>query len=257
MAGHDINYISLGGLLHGMGPAAGRPAQPLNLIGDFGGGGLLLVAGLLAALLDAARSGKGQVVDAAMTDGASLLGAMIWAYRGKGQWKDERESNLFDGGAPFYGTYRCKDGRYVAVGNIETEFWDAMLEHGGIENVPVLAARDDRDRWPEVRKQLEAIFLTRARDEWCADLEGTDACVTPVLTMAEAPLHPFALDRKSFVEIAGVVQPAPAPRFERTPGSVKSPPPLVGEHSRALLQGHGFSEAEIEQALATGIVQQA
>lgn len=257
MAGHDINYISLSGLLYGMGPADGRPAQPLNLIGDFGGGGMLLVAGLLAALLEAARSGKGQVVDAAMADGASLLGAMIWAYYGKGLWKDERESNLFDGGAPFYGTYRCKDGRYVAVGNIEAEFWEAMLAHGGIDSDPVLAVRDDRARWPEVRKRLEDIFLTRTRDEWCTRLEGTDACVTPVLTMAEAPRHPFSQDRRSFVEVAGVVQPAPAPRFERTPGSVKSPPPLVGEHSRSLLEAHGFSHAEIEQALAAGIVQQA
>jgi alpha-methylacyl-CoA racemase len=256
-AGHDINYISLTGLLHGMGPADGRPVAPLNLIGDFGGGGMFLVAGMLAALLEASRSGRGQVVDAAMADGASLLGAMIWAYYGKGSWKDQRESNLFDGGAPFYGTYRCKDGGYVALGNIEAEFWDAMLEHARVESDPVLAVRDERARWPEVRARLAEIFLTRTRDEWCACLEGTDACVTPVLTMSEAPRHAFARDRGAFVEVAGVTQPAPAPRFARTPGSIKSPPPVVGEHSRTLLEAHGFGAREIEQLIATGVVQQA
>ena len=257
MAGHDINYISLSGLLHGMGPKDGRPAQPLNLIGDFGGGGMFLVAGVLAALLEASRSGRGQVVDTAMADGASLLGAMIWAYHGKGSWKDERESNIFDGGAPYYGTYRCKDGEYVAVGNIEADFWEAMLEHGAIAHDAVLAARDDRERWPEVRERLAAIFMTRTRDDWCARLDATDACVTPVLSMKEAPTHPFSKDRGAFVDVAGVTQPAPAPRFARTPGSVKSPPPLVGEHSRVILRDHGFSEAEIGAALATGLIQQA
>ncbi len=232
LAGHDLNYLALTGLLHTIGPADGRPVPPLNLVGDFGGGGMLLVAGMLAALLEAGRSGRGQVVDAAMVDGASLLGAMIWAYRGKGQWRDEREANLFDGGAPFYGA------------------------HGGIPDEPVLAARDDRARWPEVRARLADIFVTRTRDEWCTVFAGTDACVTPVLTMDEAPHDPAAHVRGAFVDVAGVVQPAPAPRFTRTPGRVATPPPTVGEHSCAVLRDYGFSESEIAAALAAGTVAQ-
>ncbi len=256
-AGHDINYIALTGALHGMGPADGRPTPPMNLLGDFGGGGMFLVAGVLAALLECGRSGRGQVVDAAMTDGASLLSSMIWAYRGKGRWKDEREANLFDGGAPFYGTYRCADGRYLAVGAIEGEFWDLLVTRCGIDEPLLRGERHDRSRWPQVRARLAEIFLTRARNEWCDLLESTDACVTPVLNMGEAVTHPQAVARGAFIEVAGVVQPAPAPRLGRTPAAVTSPPPLVGEHSQAILRAHGFSENEIAQALAGGVVQQA
>ncbi len=257
-AGHDINYIALTGALHGMGPAGGRPTPPMNLLGDFGGGGMFLVAGVLAALLETSRSGRGQVVDAAMTDGASLLSAMIWAYRGKGRWKDEREANLFDGGAPFYGTYRCADGRYVALGAIEGEFWNLLLERAGIDAVDdafLREHRNDRARWPDVRERLAVIFGTRTQAEWCALMDGTDACLTPVLSMSEAAVHPQSMARGAFIESAGVTQPAPAPRFARTPGSVTSPPPLVGEHSSAILRAHGFSEEEVTQALESGVVQ--
>ena len=253
-AGHDINYVALTGMLHGFGPADGRPAQPMNLLGDFAGGGMFLVAGVLAALLERGRSGRGQVVDAAMTDGVSLLAGMIWANRGKGRWRDERESNIFDGGAPFYGTYRCADGGYVAVGAIEREFWDLMVRNGGMDEALLSAQRDDRSQWPAVRERLAEVFLTRTRDEWCALLDSSDTCVTPVLRMGEAVAHPHAQARGAFMEVGGVVQPVPAPRFERTPGAVQSVPPLPGEHSEAILRAHGFSDAEIARLIASEVV---
>ncbi len=256
-AGHDINYIALTGMLSTFGPGDGRPAPPLNLLGDFGGGGMFLVAGVLAALLERGRSGRGQVVDAAMVDGASLLASMIWGYRGKGRWQPQREANLFDGGAPFYGTYRCADGQYVALGAIEKEFWELLMTRAGIHDAELDAARDDRARWPELRARLAAVFETRTRDEWCAMTEGTDACLSPVLSMDEAPAHPQSATRQAFFEREGVLQPAPAPRLGRTPAAVTTPPPLVGEHSRAVLQSHGFSAGEIDAALASGVVQQA
>ncbi|MBC7727058.1 MAG: CoA transferase, partial [Microbacteriaceae bacterium] len=177
-AGHDINYVAITGMLSTFGPKDGRPAQPLNLLGDFAGGGMFLIAGVLAALLECGRSGRGQVVDTAMADGASLLSSMIWGYRGKGRWRDEREANIFDGGAPFYGTYRCADGGYLAVGSIEAGFWDLMSERCGINDPWLHAHRRKREHWPEARERLAAIFLTRPRDAWCALLDGTDACVT-------------------------------------------------------------------------------
>ncbi len=256
-AGHDINYIALTGMLGTFGPKDGRPSAPLNLLGDFGGGGMFLVAGVLAALLECGRSGRGQVVDVSMADGASLLSSMIWGYRSKGRWVDERESNLFDGGAPFYGTYRCADGRYIAVGGIEAEFWEQMTSCCGIDDPILLAHRNDRSRWPELRERLAAIFLTRSRDDWCALLEGSDACVTPVLDMTEAVSHPHSVARGAFLEREGAIQPAPAPRFARTPAAVVLPPPLVGEHSESVLHECGFSDDEIAEALANGVVQQA
>lgn len=255
-AGHDINYVALTGLLGAFGPADGRPAPPLNLLGDFGGGGMFIICGVLAALFERSRSGRGQVVDAAMMDGASLLSSMIWGYRGKGRWKDEREANLFDGGAPFYGTYRCADGRYLAVGAIEGEFWHTFTSLCGIDDAELLAHRNDRARWPEMRERLAAALLKRPRDAWCALLEGTDACVSPVLDMGEATQHPHAMARGAFFEQAGVVQPSPAPRFDRTPGRPGGLPPLVGEHSRDVLEAHGFSDQEVAALLSAGIIQQ-
>ena len=256
-AGHDINYIAGTGMLSAIGPADGRPAQPLNLIGDFGGGGMLLIAGVLAARFERQQSGRGQVVDAAMADGALLLSSMIWGYRGKGLWQDRREANIFDGGAPFYGTYRCADGGWVALGAIEAEFWKDFLDRCGIDDADLRDYQQDRSRWPQLRQRLADIFATRSRDEWCALTAGSDACLSPVLEWSEAPAFEFNMQRGSFATVAGVVQPAPAPRFERTPGSVSTEPPLVGEHSHSVLQDWGVDAAEVARLEADGIVVQA
>jgi alpha-methylacyl-CoA racemase len=256
-AGHDINYIALTGVLSAIGPRDGRPVPPLNLVGDFGGGGMLIIAGMLAALLERAKSGRGQVVDAAMYEGAALLTSMMWGYIAKGRWKEQRESNLFDGGPPFYGTYRCSDGGYVALGNIEAEFWSDFLERCGVDDPDLRDYQKDETRWPELRKRLDALFATRPRDEWCAMVEGSDACLSPVLDWSEAPHHPLAKARGAFTEVAGVTQPAPTPKFSRTPGSVGSPPPLVGEHTREVLARFEFSADEIERLIRNGVVDQA
>ena len=255
-AGHDINFIAVTGILAAIGPADGRPTPPLNLIGDFGGGGMMLVAGVLAALVERATSGRGQVVDAAMAEGASLLAAMIWAYHGKGLWQAEREANLFDGGAPFYGTYRCADGRYVAVGAIEPEFWSLLLDRLGIDDPLLRGHQRDRARWPELRARLAAVLATRPRDEWCRLAEDSDACLAPVLGFDEAPAHAQAAARDGFATRDGTVQPAPAPRFSRTAGAIGSAPAFVGEHSRAILADAGFPASEIADLEARGIVAQ-
>ncbi|WP_137178182.1 CaiB/BaiF CoA-transferase family protein [Roseomonas sp. AR75] len=254
-AGHDLTYLATTGILASIG-AAERPVPPLNLLGDFGGGGMLLVAGILAALVERQRSGRGQVVDAAMTEGASLLAAMIWAYHGKGLWREAREQNLFDGGAPFYGTYRCADGKWLAVGAIEKEFWHLFLDRCSIADAELREAAHDRARWPEMRVRLAAILATRPRADWLAAAEDSDACIAPVLGFTEAPAAPQAAARGAFVEVAGVTQPAPAPRFSRTPGRVNSPPPTPGEHSRAILADWGFAAQEVEALEADGVVVQ-
>jgi alpha-methylacyl-CoA racemase len=222
-AGHDINYISLTGALHAIGRAGERPVPPLNLVGDFGGGSMLLVAGVLAALYERSRSGAGQVVDAAMVDGTGLLSQMIWSMRGQDRWSDERGTNVLDGGAPFYDTYVCADDRYVAVGAIEPQFYTQLLTGLGLRSEDLPAQRD-RSGWPELRETFAATFATRTRDEWAGVFAGTDACVSPVLTFAEAASHPHAARREAFVEIDEVVQPAPAPRFSRSrPGLPTGP----------------------------------
>jgi len=255
-AGHDINYLALTGLLGAIGPGDDRPVPPLNLLADFGGGGMLLVSGILAALVERYRSGRGQVLDAALIDGASLLAGMIWAYRAKGQWQDRREANLFDGGAPFYGTYRCRDGRYVALGCIEHEFWQIVLERAGWTQDPLLAQRDDRSAWPAVRARLAELIAARTQAEWVALFENTDACLSPVLTLGEALEHPHNVERSAFISLADTPQPAPAPRLQRTPACVGGVPPLVGEDTVEVLREAGLSAAEIEDALANGTVQQ-
>ena len=254
-AGHDITYLAETGLLAAIGTAE-RPVPPLNLIGDFGGGGMLLVAGILAALVERQGSGRGQVVDAAMAEGASLLGAMIWAYHGKGLWRSERASNLFDGGAPFYGTYRCADGAWIALGPIEQEFWHDFLDRCGIIDGELREGVRDRARWPELRAKLGAIIATRPRGEWLAMTEGSDACLAPVLDFDEAPHTPQAIARDAFTKVAGVIQPSPAPRFDRTPGGTSRPPPTPGEHSRAILTDWGFSQVEVTALEAAGTVTQ-
>lgn len=215
--GHDINYIGLTGVLHAIGPSQGRPSVPLNLIGDFGGGAMLLLFGVLAAVLEARASGKGQVVDAAMVDGCTALLAPVWGRLQSGQWLDQRESNWLDGGAPFYGTYETADGRFVAVGAIESLFYADLLKGLGLQ-VQQLPAQHDRTAWPALRERFKQIFMQRTRDEWCEVFSGLQACVTPVLSLTEACEHPHLKARQAFVEMDGVAQPAPAPRFSRTPG---------------------------------------
>ena len=223
-AGHDINYISLTGMLHAIGPAGGPPVVPLNLVGDFGGGSAYLVIGVLAALTERQRSGAGQVVDAAIVDGVSSLGQALWSTRATMGWSDQRGTNLLDSGAPFYGVYECADDRHVAVGAIEPQFYAALLAGLGLDQAD-LPAQHDRTSWPATRDRFAAIFATRARDDWSAVFAGTDACVPPVLSLAEAPAHPHLAARQSLVELGGVVQAAVAPRFSRSvPGEPADPP---------------------------------
>jgi alpha-methylacyl-CoA racemase len=221
-AGHDINYISLTGLLHAIGRPGERPVPPLNLVGDFGGGSMLLLVGILSALWEAQRSGQGQVVDSAMVDGASLLGQMFWGFLAQKLWVDEPGVNLLDGGAPFYDTYTCKDGRHVAVGAIEAQFYAALLSGLGLvaEELP---GQHDRDQWPAMKARFAEVFATRTRDEWAEVFAGTDACVTPVLAFGEVAAHPHLAARDTIVEPSGVAQAAPAPRFSRTGTAVPAP----------------------------------
>jgi alpha-methylacyl-CoA racemase len=241
-AGHDIDYIAIAGALHAIGPRGGRPLPPLNLVGDFGGGAMMLAFGIAAALVEARRSGRGQVVDAAMSDGAALLGAMMYGMRAAGFLTNERGENLLDGGAHFYGTYACADGKYVAVGAIEPQFHAELLRRCGLDD-PDFEAQLDRDRWPRLREKLEAVFRTRTRDEWCAILEGTDACFAPVLDWDEAPHHPHNVARGAFLTIDEVVQPAPAPRFGRTPAAApRRSTVLVGRERELALRGWGVPD---------------
>jgi alpha-methylacyl-CoA racemase len=223
-AGHDINYLSLTGLLHAVGRRNERPVPPLNLVGDFGGGSMFLVFGVLAALWDRSRTGLGQVVDAAMVDGAPMLAHLVWAMRSGGNWIDQRESNLVDGGAPFYDTYACSDGRFVAVGAIEPAFFALVLKGLGIDPSSV-PAQGDEARWPQLRAALTEAFASRSRDEWAGVFDGTDACVTPVLTFTEAERDPHLAARGSLRELHGHVQPVSAPRFSRTAPSAPVAPP--------------------------------
>ncbi len=252
-AGHDINYIALTGALHAIGNAGGKPVPPLNLAGDFGGGALYLAFGVVCGLLEAKSSGKGQVVDAAMTDGAASLMTMTWAFRAMGIWGDDRGTNILDSGAPWYDLYECADGGYVSIGAIEPQFYAELLERIGLagEDLP---AQMDRAAWPELRRRLAEVFATRSRDAWREVLEGSDACFAPVLTMAEAAEHPHMKARGTFVESDGVLQPGPSPRFSATPASIRRPPPWPGEHTDEVLGEWSFDAAEIEALRKTGAV---
>jgi alpha-methylacyl-CoA racemase len=243
-AGHDINYIALAGTLHPIGRADGPPLPPLNLVGDFGGGGMLLAVGMLAAFVEQSRSGKGQVVDAAMVDGAALLNTMMYSLRRIGMWIDERGKNLLDTGAHFYDVYETKDGKYVSLGSIEPQFYADLLRLAGLEGEE-LPAQMDRAKWPEMKRRVAAIIETKTRDEWCAIMEGSDVCFAPVLSMAEAPAHPHNRARGTFVEVAGEVQPGPAPRFSRTPNEIRRPPSDPGQHTDEALAEWGFTSEEI------------
>ena len=252
MAGHDIDYIALSGALHSIGPAE-RPVPPLNLVGDFGGGGMLLALGVLAALHHARVTGEGQVVDAAMVDGSALLMASHHGYVADGWWQPERESNLLDGAAPFYTTYETADGGHMAVGALEPQFFAALLE--GLDVDPeAVGDQSDRARWAEMRATFAARFSTRTRDEWADHFAGSDACVAPVLSMVEAPHHPQIEERGTFVTVAGVVQPAPAPRFSTTPAQIGGPPPPVGADTDALAAAAGFNPDEIGKLRESGAI---
>jgi alpha-methylacyl-CoA racemase len=249
-AGHDMNYIAITGALHAIGTKE-KPVPPLNLVGDFGGGALYLAFGLLAGVIQARETGKGQVIDCAMSDGAASLMSMFYGFKAGGAWKEERRANMLDGGAHFYDTYQCKDGKWVSIGSIEPQFYALLLEKTGIKD-PEFAGQMNRDNWDALRGKLAAVIVTKTRDEWDAIMGGTDVCFAPVLDLDEAPKHPHNVERQTFVEVAGVIQPAPAPRFSATPGAIQGPPPAIGAHDREALSDWGFSASEIDSLQAAG-----
>ena len=243
-AGHDINYIALAGALEFIGRKGGPPVPPNNLLGDFAGGGMLLAFGILAALFERAQSGKGQIIDAAMVDGAAVLTAFAWGQWHSGQLTSERGANVLDSGAPHYDVYETADGKYISVGSIEEQFYAEMLERAGLQD-PDLPDREQRANWPELKERFAAVFKTKTRDEWCQIMEGSDACFAPVLALEEAAQHPHNKLRNTFVEVDGRTQPAPAPRFSRTPADVPSPAGRLGQNTEEVLAGWGFSAREI------------
>ncbi len=249
-AGHDIDYVALTGALHAIG-AKDAPVPPLNLLGDFGGGAMFLAFGVACALVEARGSGRGQVVDAAMTDGVGLLMAMTYKLKSSGLWRGERQANVLDGGAPFYGVYRCADGKWLAVGALEPQFFAALVDRLGFA-AGAFSDRWDPRTWPAMRAQLEAVFTKRSRDEWAALFAGSDACVAPVLDLDEAPRHPHNLARRTFIDVDGAPQPAPAPRFSRTPPEIGGPSVRQGEHGDEILRERGFSPAEIDALKRAG-----
>lgn len=245
-AGHDINYIALAGALEPLGRAGEQPTPPLNLVGDFGGGGMMLAFGVCAALVEVARSGEGQVIDAAMIDGAASLMTMTWSFKHMGIWADERGTNMLDTGAHFYDTYETADGKYVSIGSIEPQFYAELLRLTGIDPES-LPKQMDKSQWPALKERFAEVFKTKTRDEWCELMEHTDVCFAPVLTMDEAPGHPHIAERETFTTVAGLVQPAPVPRFSRTPGSIERPPPHAGQHTHEALAAWGIAAERIAQ----------
>ena len=242
-AGHDMNYIAITGALHAIG-TEDKPVPPLNLVGDFGGGALYLAFGLMAGIISARETGKGQVIDCAMSDGAASLMAMFYGFKGAGIWKDERRSNLLDGGAHFYDTYQCADGKWISIGSIEPQFYALLLEKTGITD-PEFANQMDRSAWPSLKAELQDVLRTKTQAEWCAIMDATDICFAPVLDLEEAPKHAHNVARETFVTVEGVVQPAPAPRFSATPGAIQGPPPKIGAHNDEALTDWGFTAAEV------------
>ena len=252
-AGHDINYISLAGALEPIGRAGERPLPPLNLIGDFGGGGMLLAYGIVCGVLEAQRSGKGQVVDAAMVDGAAVLMTFVHGLKAMDFWNDERGTNLLDTGAWFYEVYETADGKFVSVGSLEPQFYAELLRLTGLESED-LPPQMDRTTWPAMKERLAEVFRTKTRDEWREIMEGTDVCFAPVLSMDEAPDHPHNRARNTFVEVDGVTQPGPAPRFSRTVPEIQAPPPIPGQHTDEALAAWGFPASDIAKLRETGAV---
>jgi len=251
-AGHDINYIAISGALHAIGTRE-RPVPPLNLVGDFGGGALYLAFGLLAALTHARATGKGQVVDAAMCDGAASLMSYFYGFRAEGVHGPERGSNRLDGGAHFYDVYKCADGKWIALGSIEPQFYALLREKAGLSD-PMFDQQMDRARWPDLKEEVARAIAAKSRDEWCAIMEGTDVCFAPVLEIDEAPSYPHNAERGVFVEIEGVVQPSPAPRFAATPGAVQGPPPAIGAHNADCLKDWGLPPARVEDMQRKGVI---
>jgi alpha-methylacyl-CoA racemase len=252
-AGHDINYIALSGVLHAIGRKDEAPVPPLNLVGDFGGGALYLALGLVCGLLEAQKSGKGQVVDAAMVDGAASLMTMFFGLMAAGHWKDERGVNLLDGGTHYYDVYETKDGKYISLGSIEAKFYKQLMELTGLdkENLP---PQLDPKSWPIIKARLTEVFKTKTRDEWDDIMLTTDVCYAPVLSIMEATKHPHNTHRKTFVEYDGVVQPAPAPRFSRTEATIQRPPCLPGEHTREAMRDWGITEDTIDGLINQGVI---
>ncbi len=254
--GHDINYVALAGALEHLRRRGEPPMPPLNLLGDYGGGGMLLVIGIMSALLERSRSGLGQVVDASMIDGVALLSTLFYGLRAEDLWSDEPESNILDLGAPHYNVYETADGRYVSVGAGEPKFYRELLQRIGVDEV-LVSRQGDREVWSDGKNILSVVFRQKTLREWCDLLEGTDTCFAPVLTMAEAPEHPHHKARGTFVTVDGVVQPAPAPRFSRTPSGTPGPPVAAGQHTREILVALGVDPEEVESLLATGAAAQA
>jgi alpha-methylacyl-CoA racemase len=252
-AGHDINYIALAGALEPIGRLGEKPLAPLNLVGDFGGGGMFLAFGIACALIERASSGKGQVVDAAMVDGAASLMTFFHGARQSGWWKPERGTNLLDGGAHFYDTYETSDGKFISIGAIEPKFYAELIARLGLASED-LPDQMDRSHWGEQRERFTALIKTRTRDEWCEILEGTDACFAPVLSLTEASEHPHLRERETFVEVAGALQPGPAPRFSRTPCRISGPPPHVGQHTDEALADWGIPADEIARLRGSKVI---
>lgn len=254
-AGHDINYIALTGALDAIGRRDSGPVPPLNLLGDYGGGSLYLLLGVMAALVERSHSGRGQVVDAAIVDGVASLLASIHTFQSLGMWDKQRQHNMLDGGAHYYDTYECSDGRWISIGSIEPQFYTLLLDKLGIPpDEAGVDAHYDKSRWPELKQRFAAAFRTRSRDEWCELLEGTDVCFGPVLTLDEAPDHPHNRARGNFLVRDGITQPAPAPKFSRTPGEVQGAPAAVGQHTDSILQSLGYGAADIARLRECGAI---
>ncbi len=252
-AGHDINYIALAGALEPMGRAGQKPTPPLNMVGDFGGGGMFLAFGIVCALLEAKSSGKGQVVDAAMVDGSATLMAMFHAFAANGGHLPVRGTNLLDTGAHFYDAYECSDGLYISIGSIEPQFYGELRRLAGMQDA-YWDTQMDRTKWPEQKERIAEIFLQKSRDEWCALMEHSDVCFAPVLTLLEAPLHPHNVARKTFTQLGGITQPSPAPRFSRTTAEIQGPAAHPGQDTESMLASSGFSASEIADLKASGAV---
>ncbi|MGJ8686208.1 MAG: CaiB/BaiF CoA transferase family protein [Spongiibacteraceae bacterium] len=253
VAGHDINYISLTGALHATGRAGEKPVPPLNLAGDFGGGGVFLVMGILAALYEAQKSGVGQVIDAAMTEGSAVLMAFFHSMQSIGAWSHERGSNIIDSGAHFYDSYETADGKYISLGAIEPQFYQTLLEKAELDPA-VFGEQMNAEAWPEQKKKLEMVFKDKTQQQWCEILEGSDACFAPVLNFSEAPSHPHNMARNSYVEVEGMIQPAPAPKFSRTPSAVPVKGPDVGVNTDEVLLAWGFSSQQLQDLRAGGAI---
>jgi len=252
-AGHDINYIELAGALGHFGRAGSKPTPPINLVGDFGGGGMLMAFGVACALVESARSGQGQVIDAAMVDGAATLMTMMWGFRALGIW-GPFGTNVLDTGAPFYDTYETSDGKYISLGSLEPQFYKELITRAGLTDDVPLGDQMNQATWDDLRERFTALFLTQTRDEWCALMEHTDVCFAPVLTMDEAAAHPHVQARGTIVEEHGLLQPAPSPRFSRTPGAIQRPPAWPGQHTDEVLGEWGFAAADVEALRASGAV---